>query len=104
MSLPLEPPKSDEPISYNAIAQKEVFAKKKELEKELAELQAMSRIITNPEYYKSFSSQISDIEKNIKSQDIRLEKLKRHAAINKNVVEEEQDNKDNDENDELYVP
>ncbi|CAG8814822.1 9076_t:CDS:1, partial [Gigaspora rosea] len=60
--------------------QKEASAKKKELEKELAELQAMSRITTNPEYYKSFSSQVSDIEKNIKSQDVRLEKLKRHAA------------------------
>ncbi|CAG8787113.1 21457_t:CDS:1, partial [Dentiscutata erythropus] len=57
LSLPLEPPKSDEPIFYNAIAQKEASAKKKELEKELAELQAISRIITNPEYYKSFSSQ-----------------------------------------------
>ncbi|RIB13807.1 hypothetical protein C2G38_2040688 [Gigaspora rosea] len=62
-SLPLEPPKSDEPISYNAIAQKEASAKKKELEKELAELQAMSKITTNPEYYKSFSSQVSYIEK-----------------------------------------
>ncbi|CAG8518593.1 346_t:CDS:2, partial [Dentiscutata heterogama] len=70
-SLPLEPPKSDEPISYNAVAQKEAFAKKKELEKELVELQAMTRITTNPEYYRSFSSQVSDIQKSIKSQDVR---------------------------------
>ncbi|CAG8769570.1 22130_t:CDS:1, partial [Dentiscutata erythropus] len=75
-SFPLELPKSDELISCNAIAQKE----KKELEKELAKLQAITRITTNPEYYKSFSFQVFNIQRNIKSQDDWLDKLKRHAA------------------------
>ncbi|CAG8659484.1 23044_t:CDS:2 [Dentiscutata erythropus] len=75
LSLSLELPESDKLIFYNAIVQKEASAKKKELKKELPKLQAITKITTNPEYY---SFQISDIQKNIKSQDNRLNKLKRH--------------------------
>ncbi|CAG8710511.1 8751_t:CDS:1, partial [Racocetra fulgida] len=69
-----------EPISYNTLVQKEASIKKKELEKELAELQAITRITTNHEYYKNFSSQAFNIQKSIKTQDIRLDNLKRHVA------------------------
>ncbi|CAG8547512.1 18008_t:CDS:2 [Racocetra fulgida] len=58
-----ELPKSDEQIHYNAVAQKAASAKKKELEKELDELQVMARITINPEYNRNFSSKISDIKK-----------------------------------------
>ncbi|CAG8694729.1 22219_t:CDS:1, partial [Gigaspora rosea] len=54
--------------------------KKKELEKELNELQDMARITTNPEYCRNFFSQISDVKKSIKNQNIQLENLRRHAA------------------------
>ncbi|RIB06424.1 hypothetical protein C2G38_2217139 [Gigaspora rosea] len=85
--LVLERPTSDEQIHYNTIVQKAATAKKKELEKELNELQNMARIITNPEYRRNFSSQISDLKKSIKDQDIRLENLKKHAASHRKSQE-----------------
>src|SRR6185369_7720887 len=61
--------------------------KKKELEISLAELRAMLKITTNPEYLKDFALRIASVETSIKDQETCLDKLKRHAISQRKLRE-----------------
>ncbi|CAG8712440.1 2022_t:CDS:2 [Cetraspora pellucida] len=68
-----------EPIHHNATAQKQAFNAIKRLQKELEELNTMNLITTNIQLHNDLSSWITAVRNEMKKEEERLKKLKRHA-------------------------
>ncbi|CAG8549693.1 9371_t:CDS:2, partial [Racocetra fulgida] len=68
-----------EPICLNTTLQKQAFNTIKILQKELEELNTMTTITTNIQLHNDLSSQKSVVQKEIREEEERLRKLKRHA-------------------------